>query len=128
MTVGALDEVFHALSDPSRRRMLERLGAGPASVSELARPLPMTLAAVGQHLRVLTDSGLVVTTKTGRVRTCRLAPDALAPAEVWMRERRRTWRHRLDRLGEVLAVTGPPDATSTERTDRTVPSHEQESG
>ncbi|MBA3249510.1 MAG: helix-turn-helix transcriptional regulator [Geodermatophilaceae bacterium] len=97
--------------------MLERLGRGPASVSELARPLPMTLAAVGQHLRVLTGSGLVVTSKHGRVRTCRLAPDALAPAESWMRERRGTWETRLDRLGDVLIAAGTPTVTDNHPSD-----------
>ena len=83
-----LDRVFHALADPSRRLMVERLSRGPASVSELARPLTMTLAAVVQHLQVLEASGLVRTEKVGRVRTCRIEPAALRTAEQWISERR----------------------------------------
>ncbi len=98
-----LDRVFFALADPSRRAMVERLTRGPASVSTLAEPLDMTLAAVVQHLQVLQDSGLVTTTKQGRVRTCRVEPAALGAAEDWIAKRRALWERRLDRLGEVLA-------------------------
>jgi DNA-binding transcriptional ArsR family regulator len=98
-----LDPVFHALADPSRRGMVERLSRGPASVSELARPLPMSLAAVLQHLQVLERSGLVRTEKVGRVRTCRIEPAALRAAERWIAERRAGWERRLDRLGDYLA-------------------------
>jgi DNA-binding transcriptional ArsR family regulator len=98
-----LDRVFHALADPSRRGMVERLSRGPASVSELARPLPMSLAAVVQHLQVLEASGLVRTEKVGRVRTCRIEPSALRAAERWIAERRAGWERRLDRLGDYLA-------------------------
>jgi DNA-binding transcriptional ArsR family regulator len=98
-----LDQVFHALADPSRRGMVERLSRGPASVSELARPLEMSLAAVVQHLQVLEASGLVRTEKVGRVRTCRIEPAALRTAERWISERRASWERRLDRLGEYLA-------------------------
>ena len=98
-----LDRVFHALGDPSRRSMVERLSRGPASVSELARPLDMTLAGVVQHLQVLEASGLVRTEKVGRVRTCRIEPAALTRAEEWITERRSTWERRLDRLGDLLA-------------------------
>jgi DNA-binding transcriptional ArsR family regulator len=98
-----LDRVFHALADPSRRDMVERLSRGPASVSELARPLAMSLAAVLQHLQVLEASGLVRSEKVGRVRTCRIEPSALRTAERWISERRTSWERRLDRLGEVLA-------------------------
>jgi DNA-binding transcriptional ArsR family regulator len=98
-----LDRVFHALADPSRRDMVERLSRGPASVSELARPLAMSLAAVLQHLQVLEASGLVRSEKLGRVRTCRIEPSALRTAERWISERRTSWERRLDRLGEVLA-------------------------
>lgn len=101
--VDPLDGVFRALADPSRRRMLDRLAVGPASVSELAAPLPMSLAAVVQHVQVLEASGLVVSEKVGRVRTCRIEPPALRTAERWIHERRTTWERRLDRLGEVLA-------------------------
>jgi DNA-binding transcriptional ArsR family regulator len=105
-----LDRVFHALADPSRRGMVERLSRGPASVSELARPLAMSLAAVVQHLQVLEASGLVRSEKVGRVRTCRIEPSALRTAEHWITERRTSWERRLDRLGEVLAEQ-PDDPT-----------------
>ncbi len=98
-----VDLVFHALADPSRRSMVDRLSEGPASVSELARPLAMSLPAVVQHLHVLEASGLVSSAKAGRVRTCRIEPAALTRAEHWVAERRRTWEGRLDRLGEFLA-------------------------
>jgi DNA-binding transcriptional ArsR family regulator len=98
-----LDHVFHALSDPSRRVIVERLSKGPASVSELAAPLPMSLPAVVQHLKVLEETGLVTSEKVGRVRTCRIEPEAMEPVEKWVAERRRTWEERLDRLGEFLA-------------------------
>jgi DNA-binding transcriptional ArsR family regulator len=98
-----LDRVFRALADPSRRGMVERLCRGPASVGELARPLPMSLAAVVQHLQVLEDSGLVRSEKVGRVRTCRIEPTALRRAEDWISERRIGWERRLDRLGDYLA-------------------------
>jgi DNA-binding transcriptional ArsR family regulator len=98
-----MDRIFHALSDPSRRVIVERLSRGSASVSELARPLPMSLPAVVQHLQVLETSGLVRTEKVGRVRTCRLEPAALRPVEQWIGARRSTWERRLDRLGDYLA-------------------------
>ncbi len=98
-----LDAVFHALTDPARRRMLERLSRGPATVSELAAPLPMSLPAVVQHLQVLEASGLVRSEKVGRVRTCRIEPQALSLAEQWINDRRTAWERRLDRLGEYLA-------------------------
>jgi DNA-binding transcriptional ArsR family regulator len=100
---ATLDRMFQALADPSRRGMVERLSLGPASVSELAQPLAMSLPAVVQHLHVLEASGLVHSEKVGRIRTCHIAPDALNPAEHWISERRMTWNHRLDRLGEYLA-------------------------
>jgi DNA-binding transcriptional ArsR family regulator len=105
--VAALDPLFHALADPSRRSMIERLSRGPASVSELARPLRMSLPAVVQHLRVLEDSGLVRSEKVGRVRTCHIEAGALEPAEEWIAQRRTMWERRLDRLGEYLAETRP---------------------
>lgn len=98
-----LDEVFHALADPTRRAIVERLSRGPASVSDLARPFDMSLAAVVQHVQVLEASGLVRTEKVGRVRTCRIEPRALRGAEQWISKRRTTWERRLDRLGDVLA-------------------------
>ena len=97
-----LDRAFQALADPTRRAMVERLVQGPASVSELKRPLVMSLPAVMQHLAVLETSGLVVSHKSGRVRTCRINPAALAEAERWIAERRLEWERRLDRLGEYL--------------------------
>src|ERR671922_1810155 len=98
-----VDRVFHALADPNRRVIVERLSRGPASVSELARPLPMSLPAVVQHLHVLEASGLVRSDKIGRVRTCRIEPAALRPVEQWISARRTSWERRLDRLGEYLA-------------------------
>ena len=97
-----LDATFHALADPGRRAMVARLCRGPASVSELARPLDMSLSAVVQHLQVLETSGLVQSEKVGRVRTFRIAPGALRTAEQWIAERRTSWERRLDRLGEYL--------------------------
>lgn len=98
-----VDRVFHALGDPTRRAILEQVSAGPISVSKLARPLDITLAAVVQHLQVLERSGLVHTQKLGRVRTCRMEPRGLSIAERWIDERRSLWEKRLDRLGGVLA-------------------------
>jgi DNA-binding transcriptional ArsR family regulator len=98
-----LDLVFHALADPSRRTIVDRLSRGPASVSELAAPLEMTLSAVVQHLQVLEDSGLVKSEKVGRVRTCRVSSAALQTAEQWITARRTGWERRLDRLGDYLA-------------------------
>ena len=99
----ALDVAFQALGDPSRRLMVERLCSGPASVSELAGPLEMSLSAVVQHLQVLEASGLVRTEKVGRVRTCHIEASALRNAEKWIADRRSTWERRLDRLGDFLA-------------------------
>jgi len=103
--VADLDSVFHALADPGRRLMLERLGQGPASVSELGKSLPMTLAAVVQHVQVLEASGLVRTQKLGRTRLCSLNPAPLWSAERWISERRAFVERRLDRLGQYLAET-----------------------
>jgi DNA-binding transcriptional ArsR family regulator len=97
-----LDLAFQALADPTRRAMVERLTRGPASVSDLARPLSMSLPAVMQHLAVLEGSGLVVSEKIGRVRTCRIEPRALSLAEQWISARRTEWERRLDRLGDYL--------------------------
>jgi DNA-binding transcriptional ArsR family regulator len=98
-----VDRLFHALADPNRRGIVERLSLGPATVSELAEPLPMSLSAVVQHLKVLQVSGLVSSEKVGRVRTCRIEPAALRPVERWIGARRSSWASRLDRLGEYLA-------------------------
>jgi DNA-binding transcriptional ArsR family regulator len=97
-----LDLAFQALADPTRRGMLARLSRAPASVSELARPLRMSLPAVMQHLQLLEASGLVRSEKKGRVRTCRLEPRALAAAESWIAEQRAMWEGRLDRLEDYL--------------------------
>jgi DNA-binding transcriptional ArsR family regulator len=99
-----VDQVFQALADPSRRIIVEQLSRGPASVSELAEPLPMSLPAVVQHLQVLEGTGLVTSEKVGRTRTCRIEPAALRPVEQWIAERRRSWEQRLDRLGGYLAA------------------------
>lgn len=103
--VADLDRVFQALADPGRRLMVERLSLGPASVSELASPLDISLAAVVQHVQVLEASGLVRSQKIGRTRTCRINPAALQSAENWIAERRSLWERRLDRLGDFLSDT-----------------------
>ena len=112
-----VDAVFHALSDANRRAMIDRLLDGPASVSELARPLAISLPAVVQHLHVLEDSGVVRSHKAGRVRTCEIEPQALSAAERWIGERRASWEERLDRLGEFLAER--PDGPGPKRQSRT---------
>ena len=99
-----LDRLFRALADPARRAMVERLCRGPAPVTELARPLPMSLPAAMQHLGVLEAAGLVRSEKVGRVRTCAIEPQALSQAEQWINARRIEWQHRLDRLGEYLRI------------------------
>jgi DNA-binding transcriptional ArsR family regulator len=104
----ALDQVFQALADPTRRAMMERLTRGPASVGELAQPLEMSLPGVMQHVRVLEESGLIRSEKVGRVRTCQMRPETLRAAERWIGERRTLWENRFDRLGEFLA--GQDDA------------------
>jgi DNA-binding transcriptional ArsR family regulator len=98
-----VDRVFHALGDPTRRAIVEKLSEGPISVSRLAKPLDITLAAVVQHLQVLERSGLVRTEKVGRVRTCRMEPKGLTVAQRWIEQRRSLWERRLDRLGDLLA-------------------------
>jgi DNA-binding transcriptional ArsR family regulator len=98
-----IDLLFQALSDPTRRRMLERLSRGPASVSALAEPLAISLPAAIQHLQLLESSGLVHTEKVGRVRTCTLDPAALRTAERWIADKRSSWERRLERLGRYLA-------------------------
>jgi DNA-binding transcriptional ArsR family regulator len=97
-----VDRVFHALGDPTRRAMVERLSRGPISVSLLAQPLAITLAAVVQHLQILEKSGLVRTEKVGRVRTCSIETDGLSVVEQWVGDRRAVWEKRLDRLGDLL--------------------------
>ena len=104
-----LDKTFAALADPARRAMVERLVVGPASVSELARPLLMSLPAAMLHLKVLEESGLVTSQKVGRVRTCQIDPKMLSQAETWVAERRAMWERNLDRLGAFLDQTKPQD-------------------
>jgi DNA-binding transcriptional ArsR family regulator len=103
-----LDLMFQALADPTRRAIVERLGQGPASVSELASPFQMSLPAVVQHLQLLEQSGLVRSEKVGRVRTCTLDSAALTQAEQWINDRRRGWEKRLDRLGSFLDALDNP--------------------
>jgi DNA-binding transcriptional ArsR family regulator len=102
-----LDLAFQALADPARRSIVERLTKGPASVSELAKPLPMSLPAVMLHLKVLEDSGLVKSEKVGRVRTCRIEVQSLSQGERWITERRQMWERNLDRLRAFLDGTKP---------------------
>jgi DNA-binding transcriptional ArsR family regulator len=104
-----LDQTFHALADGSRRAMVARLTRGPASVSELAAPLDMSLPSVLQHLDVLQRSGLVRSEKVGRVRTCRLESGPMRTVEQWIAEHRSAWESRLDRLGDVLDDAFPDD-------------------
>src|SRR3954471_24753682 len=99
---AATDKVFHALSNPTRRKVLERLSAGPATVSELAARFDMQLPSFVQHLSVLEQSRLVRSTKRGRVRTYEIAPERLEVAEDWLAERRRMWEARLDRLDRYV--------------------------
>ena len=98
----SIDRIFHALGDPTRRALMEVLTDGPVSVSKLAEPLSISLAAVVQHLQILEECGLVHTEKVGRVRTCRIEPMGLDAAEGWIRARRSRWEQRLDRLGQLL--------------------------
>jgi DNA-binding transcriptional ArsR family regulator len=102
-----LDLAFQALSDPGRRAMVERLSFGPASVSELAKPLPMTLSAVVQHLKILEEAGLVKSQKVGRVRTCTLDIRKMTEVERWIAERKRFWEQQYDQLEAYLAATDP---------------------
>ena len=97
-----IDRVFHALGDRTRRAMLDLLRTGPVSVSHLAGPLGITLTAVGQHLEILEECGLVTTEKLGRVRTCRMASAGLDALDSWVREHRTEWERQMDRLAELL--------------------------
>ena len=98
-----IDRLFHALGDPTRRAILDRLSEGPLSVSRLATPLDITVTAVAQHLQVLEESGLVHTEKLGRVRTCRIEAAGFSALERWVRAHRSMWERRLDRLDDLLA-------------------------
>jgi DNA-binding transcriptional ArsR family regulator len=113
----ALDLAFHALSDSTRRALVSRLTAGPASVSDLAKPFDATLASIVQHIQVLEASGLIITEKVGRTRTCRISADAVARVEGWLNERRRTWESNFDRLGALLESAAPSRA-ATAKTHR----------
>ena len=104
-----LDLAFQALSDPGRRAMVERLSFGSASVSELAKPLPMTLSAVVQHLKILEEAGLVKSRKVGRVRTCTLEIRMMTQVEIWIAERKRFWEGQYDQLDAYLARTAPKE-------------------
>lgn len=97
-----LDRLFQALADPTRRAIVERLSRGPAPVTELARPLTMSLPSAMQHISILEAAGLVRSEKIGRVRTCTIEPQALSQVEHWINARRIEWEHRLDRLGDYL--------------------------
>jgi DNA-binding transcriptional ArsR family regulator len=114
----AVDDVFRALSDPTRRGMVERLGGGPATVSQLAQPLDITLSGVVQHLAVLETAGLVSSKKVGRTRTCRLETARLGLAADWFAGQRAAWERRLDRLGDVLAEADQ-HTEHTEHSDQT---------
>jgi len=97
-----VDRVFHALADSTRRALLEQLGRSPATMSQLAVPLGITLSAVVQQVKILEESGLVRSEKVGRVRTCRIEPRTMEVAERWIAERKGLWERRLDRLGVLL--------------------------
>jgi len=105
MAADMLDQRFRALADRSRRAIVVRLSRGPASVSELAKPLDISLSAVVQHIDVLQKSGLVRSEKVGRVRTCRLEPAPMRSVEQWIAQHRDTWENKLDQLGEVMKET-----------------------
>lgn len=111
----AVERVFHALGDPTRRAIVERLCVAPASATDLAGPLAISVAAVVQQLQLLERCGLIRTTKSGRVRTCHIETDGLRVAHQWINERRSLWERRLDRLGAVLAADRP----SSKRSKRT---------
>jgi DNA-binding transcriptional ArsR family regulator len=104
-----LDRVFSALSDPTRRAVVQRLGGGPASVGELAEPFAITLPSFMKHVRTLEACGLIRTRKAGRVRTCTLNPERLALADDWLEQQRAIWRERTDRLDDF--VTNQKDST-----------------
>jgi DNA-binding transcriptional ArsR family regulator len=97
-----IDRLFHALGDPTRRAMLDRMSQGPLSVSALATPLGITITAVAQHLQILEECSLTHTSKSGRVRTCRIEPAGFDALEQWIRKHRTVWERRLDRLGDLL--------------------------
>jgi len=104
-----VNRIFQALGDATRRQMIERLSEGPVSVSELAKPLGVSLAAVVQHLQLLEECLLVRSEKVGRTRLCRMEPAGLRAVEKWVTDRRTAWERKFDRLGDLLADEGPHD-------------------
>jgi len=113
-----LDGVFQALADPTRRYLIEQLSRGSASVSDLARPLPVSLPAVVQHLQVLEASGLVLSKKVGRVRTCSIDPHVLTKARSWIDQQKAIWEQRFDRLEEYLRETPDYQAKQNKETKK----------
>ena len=111
---SAVDKIFHALAEPNRRAIVEQLSAGPQSVSELARPFDLTLAAIGHHLQVLEESGLIRSAKLGRTRTCQIDPAGLKLAATWIEGRRALWERRFDRLEHILALDDRAGRPSSE--------------
>ena len=109
---AAADDVFHALSNPTRRKVLERLSVGPATVSELAAPFDMQLPSFVQHLSVLEQSRLVRSTKRGRVRTYEIAPERFNVVDDWLAARRQSWEARLDRLDHFVTQLKEREADS----------------
>lgn len=108
----ALDSVFHALADPTRRAVIQRLGCGSASVSELAEPFDMALPSFMKHISVLESAGLIGSKKTGRVRTCKLDPEKLTAAEKWFGEQRSLWEGRFQNLDNlIMKLSGDSDDT-----------------
>jgi|HubBroStandDraft_3_1064219.scaffolds.fasta_scaffold84837_2 DNA-binding transcriptional ArsR family regulator len=115
------DPLFHALGDPTRRAILDRLVERPMSVSELANPLGITLTAVVQHLQILEEARLVHTEKLGRVRVCRLEPAGFRSLEQWIRDHRTAWERKLDRLGQFLAEDDEKSSSATDGKIRSFP-------
>jgi len=103
---ASLNDVFHALSDPTRRAVLQQLGDGPASIKELAEPFDMALPSFLKHIGVLEDTGLIASSKVGRVRTCRIKPKKIAAAESWLSDQRALWEQRTDRLAAYVENLG----------------------
>ncbi len=108
-----LDRLFHALGDPTRRAILQRLASGQATVTELAAPHDMALPSLMSHIRKLQQAGLVVSTKSGRVRTCALAPNALEPAQDWLSQQRSIWENRLDQFDDYIMTLSKEKSDGT---------------
>ena len=111
MRQNVVDQVFSALADPTRRAIVEQLSQGPSTVSDLAKPFGITLAAVMQHLKILEQSGLARSQKVGRVRTCSIETSGLRLAEQWLEQRRGLWERRFDRLGALLDEADDEDTS-----------------